>query len=90
MVEHPVQYVARVTKFLDRMIQEHGDYLFAIFGFGCLALIAWVIARPRKHPVQDFRVTILPLGIGGRRFPEQEPEPPPPPPLRPMGEPPED
>lgn len=90
MVEHPVQYVARVTKFLDRMIQEHGDYLFLIFGFGCLALIAWIIARPRKRPVQDFKVTILPLGIGGRRFPEQEPEPPLPPPLRPMGEPPED
>lgn len=81
-------YVARVTKFLDRMIQEHGDFLFVVFGFACLVLIAWVIARPRKHPVQDFKVTILPLGIGGHRFPEPEPPLPPHPP--PADEPPED
>ena len=24
-MQHPVFYVARVTKFLDEMIQEHGD-----------------------------------------------------------------
>ena len=38
-MEHPVQYLARVTKFLDRMIEEHGDQLFVVFGFICLGVI---------------------------------------------------
>lgn len=86
MAEHPVHYVARVTRFLDRMIQEQGDYLFLAFGFACFGIIAWMIVRPRKGLVQDFKVTILPLGIGRRRFPEPEPPLPPPP----IGEPSED
>ncbi len=28
-MQHPVFYFARVKKFLDEMIQEHGDYLYA-------------------------------------------------------------
>ncbi|HPV81468.1 MAG TPA: hypothetical protein PK866_00010 [Nitrospira sp.] len=72
-MEHPVQYLTVVTKFLDRMIEEHGDRLFVAFGFVCLAVIAWILIRKRRHPVNDFRVVILPFNIAPRR--ETEPEP---------------
>ena len=72
-MEHPVQYLTVVTKFLDRMIEEHGDRLFVVFGFFCLGVIAWILTRKRKHPVQDFSVVILPFGITPKRNPESEP-----------------
>ena len=50
-MEHPVQYVARLTRFLDRLIQDHGDYLFVAVGFICLFLIAWILCRRRKPPL---------------------------------------
>lgn len=74
-MEHPVQYLTVVTKFLDRMIEEHGDRLFVAFGFVCLAVIAWILIRKRRHPVQDFRVVILPFGIAPRKETERLPEP---------------
>jgi cbb3-type cytochrome oxidase subunit 3 len=75
LMEHPVQYLTVVTKFLDRMIEEHGDRLFVVFGFFCLGVIAWILTRKRKHPVQDFSVVILPLGLAPRQEPERLPEP---------------
>ena len=71
-MEHPVVYLARVTKFLDYLIQEHGDYLFLGFVFLCLPVIAWIVVRRRKHLVHDIPVVIPPLGNAPRR----EPEPP--------------
>ena len=73
LMQHPVQYLALVTKFLDRMIEEHGDRLFVVFGFFCLGVIAWILTRKRKHPVQDFRVVILPFNVAPKREPEPEP-----------------
>ena len=67
LMQHPVQYLTVVTKFLDRMIEEHGDRLFVVFGFFCLGVIAWILTRKRKHPVQDFSVVILPFGIAPRK-----------------------
>jgi hypothetical protein len=72
-MEHPVQYLTVVTKFLDRMIEEHGDRLFVAFGFVCLGVIACILIRKRKHPVQNFRVVILPFDIAPRCEPEPEP-----------------
>ena len=74
-MEPPAQYLEPVTQFLDRMIQDHGDSLFVVFTFLCLAIIAWIFVRPRKRPVHDISVTILPLGQAPRREPEQDPPP---------------
>ena len=74
-MEPPAQYSEPVTQFLDRMIQDHGDSLFVVFTFLCLAIIAWIFVRPRKRPVHDFSVTILPLGQAPKREPEQDPSP---------------
>lgn len=75
VMQHSVQYLTVVTKFLDRMIEEHGDRLFVVFGFICLGVIAWILTRKRKHPVQDFPVVILPFDIAPRKEPERLPEP---------------
>lgn len=72
-MEHPVVYVARVTRFLDYLIQEHGDYLFLGFVFLCLPVITWIVVRRRKRPVHDIPVVILPLGNAPRREPDPEP-----------------
>ena len=74
-MEHPVKYLEPLTRFLDRMIQDHGDTIFVAFTFICLAIIAWIFVRPRKRAVHDFSVTILSLGQPPRREPEQEPPP---------------
>jgi len=74
-MQHPIQYLTVVTKFLDRMIEEHGDQLFVAFGFVCLGVIAWILMRKRTHPVQDFSVIILPLGIAPRKETEHLPGP---------------
>lgn len=71
-MEHPSAFLEPVTRFLDRMIQDHGDSLFVVFTFLSLAIIAWIFVRPRKHPVHDISVTILPLGQAPRREPEQD------------------
>ena len=72
-MEHPVQYLARGTKFLDGLIQEYGDYLFVGFAFFSVVLIAWIFGRRRKHPVHDISVVILPLGHAPKRDVEPEP-----------------
>ena len=72
-MEHPVVYVARVTKFLDRMIQEHGVYLFVGFVFLCLLLIVWMVVRRRKRPVHEVPIVILSLGNAPKREPDPEP-----------------
>ena len=71
-MEHPIKYLERVTRFLDQMIQDHGIYLFLVFTWLCLGIIIWIVLRPRKRPVHDFSVTILPLGQAPRREPEQD------------------
>ena len=74
-MEHPVSYVARVTRFLDYLIQEHGDYLFVGLVFLCLLIIAWIVVRRRKGPVHEVPVVILPLGHAPQREPDPEPPP---------------
>ena len=72
-MQHPVFYVARVTKFLDEMIREHGDYLFVGLVFVSVAVIVWIFTRPRKHTVHELSVVFLPLGLPPKR--ESQPEP---------------
>ncbi|MFM2294411.1 MAG: hypothetical protein RLZZ350_824 [Verrucomicrobiota bacterium] len=72
-MQHPVFYVARVTKFLDEMIREHGDYLFAGLVAVCAVVLVWMFTRTRKHPVHEMSVVILPLGLPPKR--ESAPEP---------------
>lgn len=72
-MEHPTQYVLKVTRFLDGLIEEHGFYLFMGFAALCFVLLAWMFTRRRKQPVQDFSVVILPLGHAPKREPEPEP-----------------
>lgn len=72
-MEHPTQYVLRVTRFLDGLIEEHGHYLFMGFAYGCILLLVWMVIRPRKHPVRDVSIVILPLGQSPKRAPEPEP-----------------
>lgn len=72
-MQHPVFYVARMTKFLDEMIQEHGDYLFMGLVVVCVVVLVWMFTRTRKHPVHEMSVVILPLGLPPKR--QSEPEP---------------
>lgn len=72
-MQHPVFYLARVTKFLDRLIQEQGDYLFAAFVVVCAVVLVWMFTRRRKHPVHEMSVVILPLGHAPKRDPQPEP-----------------
>ena len=71
-MQHPVFYVARVTKFLDEMIREHGDYLYAGLVAVCAVLLVWMFTRARKHPVREMSVVILPLGSAPKREIERE------------------
>lgn len=72
-MQHPVFYVARVTKFLDEMIQEHGEYLFMGLVVVCAVVLVWMFTRTRKRPVHEMSVVILPLGLPPRQQPEPEP-----------------
>lgn len=72
-MEHPVEYVARATRYLDSLIHEQGDYLFGGLVFLCLLGIGWMFARRRKPPVHEIPVVILPLGNAPRREPDPEP-----------------
>jgi hypothetical protein len=47
-MEHPVQYVAKLGKGLDRLIHDHGDYLFMGFVVICFVAIARLLGRKRK------------------------------------------
>lgn len=72
-MEHPVLYLARVTKFLDRMIQEHGDYLYAGLVVVCAGVLVWMFTRPRRHSsAHHVSVVFLPLGLPPKR--ESQPE----------------
>ena len=75
-MDHPVFYVARVTKLLDRLIQDYGDDLFVGFFYFCVLLVVWLFVRRRKRPVHEIPVVILPLGQAPRREPDPEPPPP--------------
>lgn len=45
MNTHPVQLLAPVFHFLDRMIHEHGDILYMVFVYLAIPFIAWLLGR---------------------------------------------
>ena len=51
-MEDPILYVGKIEHVLTQLIHEYGDYLFIVFGWGCLFAIAWLLFRKRKsrHP----------------------------------------
>lgn len=72
----PAHYVLLVTRFLDRLIEEQGHYLFMGFAFCCFLIIGWIFIRPKpRRPGQARQarcvsVVILPLGRPTDREPE--------------------
>ncbi len=44
-MSHPNEYLLRVTKFLDFLIQEYGHLLFIGLIYVCLVLLAWIFLR---------------------------------------------
>jgi hypothetical protein len=72
-MQHPVFYVTRVTKFLDELIQEQGVYLYAGLVVISALVVVWIFARPRKRPVHDIPVVILPLGLPPKNNPPTKP-----------------
>lgn len=72
-MEHPVFYVTRVTRFLDSLIREHGDYLFVGFCYLSIVFLIWMFVCRRKRPVTPTSSVILVLGMWCRRQEEQEP-----------------
>ncbi len=45
MNANPVQWLAPVFHFLDRIIHEHGDILSALLVYLAIPLIAWILGR---------------------------------------------
>ena len=73
-MQHPVVYLERVTKFLDFLIQEYGDYLFVAFFFVCLLFLAWFFARRRTYRGNGgISMVIFPVGHTTGNKPEPEP-----------------
>ncbi len=74
-MQHPVFYLERVTKFLDFMIQEYGDYLFVAFFFLCVLFLAWFFARRQKHRASSagggISMVIFPVGQAPRTKAEE-------------------
>jgi len=46
----PIQYVGKFEHELTQLIHDYGDYLFMVFAWGCLFVIAWILFRKRKSP----------------------------------------
>ena len=74
-MKHPVEYLERVTQKLDDLLRDYGDQLFLVLAFGCLVLIAWLLARRRAHPPapgpRTF-IVMLPFSFGPRPEPDDE------------------
>lgn len=45
MNAHPVQILAPVFQFLDRMIHEHGDILYMLLVYIAVPIVAWLLGR---------------------------------------------
>ena len=61
LMQHPVELVGELGKFVDRLIHEQGDYLFLVWTFLSLAVIAWIIGRKRRSkPGTPGHIIIVP------------------------------
>lgn len=72
-MEYSVLSVARITGFLNRLIQDGGERACAGFVFSRLMLVAWIMASPCIRSTRDFLAVTLRLA---RPRPEPETDPP--------------
>lgn len=75
-MEHPIQYLLLVTRFLDRMIKENGDQIFVTLGLVGIGVCGWILTRPHRHLGHTNHVIIVPIGIPSRHDPEPSIQPP--------------
>ena len=73
---NPADVLNPVFNFLDALISDYGIYLYLVFVWLSLAVIAWVLGgglRRRRPPGNS--VTIIPAIIFTTRPPKQSPPP---------------
>ncbi len=63
MNAHPVQMLAPVYKFLDRLIAEHGHLLYMALVYAALPFIAWILSGGlrRKSSRRETAAILLPI-----------------------------
>jgi len=52
-MQDPILYVGKVENVFDQFIYDYGDYLFMVFAWICLFVIAWILFRKRKAPSRE-------------------------------------
>ena len=79
--------IAPLKHFVDRMLEEHGEYMFMGFGWLCLIAIAWVLAgglRRNRRSIdccQEEDSDDPGISVGLIIYPPTPPVLPPPPPI---------
>src|SRR5437016_6857605 len=64
-MQHPVELVGRLGKFVDELIRQHGDYLFLGWTLLSLAVLVWIFSRRNnRNPIGPIRV------VPPREFPQ--------------------
>jgi hypothetical protein len=64
-MQHPVLYLAQLTRYLDSVIQEYWLQLFAALIVLCFLALVWAFAQRGKPCDVRIHAVILPLTIGG-------------------------
>ena len=49
-MQDPILYVGKFEHELTKFIHDYGDYLYMVFAWCCLFIIAWLVFRKRKAP----------------------------------------
>lgn len=75
VMESPAQLVIRVTEILDRVIEDHGHLLFLVAVFVGLAVIIWILVRPRRSATGQVQVAIVLGTTRAKQDPDSEPHP---------------
>ncbi len=78
MHQNPVEVIMPVLNRLDSLIHDYGDYLFMVFTWLAIPLIAWILSGGlrRKQPRRN-TATVVPHVIITIHSPPPPPEPPP-------------
>ena len=71
-LDHPLRPITDFLAFLDYLIEEHGHYLYIGCVYVGLAVILWILVRPRRPrrtEVGPVTIVILPWGPPPKRDP---------------------